>query len=75
VANRAHTEKGSIGGSTGAKCDIRDCLVTSAKEDMLSSLFVCLSVCLSVCWQLCAETPERICMKLSGNVGNGPMNN
>jgi len=35
---------------------------------------VCVSVCLSVCWQLCAKTSERICMKCSGKVGNGPVN-
>jgi len=33
----------------------------------------CLSVCLFVCWQLCAKTSERICMKFSGKVGNGPI--
>jgi len=33
---------------------------------------VCLSVCLLATF--CAKTPKRICMKLSGNVGNGPMN-
>jgi len=42
-------------------------LITSAKGDMQSSLFVC--------WQLCAKTSERICMKFSDSVGNGPMNN
>jgi len=31
--------------------------------------------CLFVCWQLCAKTSERICMKFSGKVGNGPVNN
>ena len=38
---------------------------------MFSLLFVCLCVCLSVC--LSAKTCERICMKFSGKVGNGPM--
>ena len=37
--------------------------------------FVCLFVCSSVCQPLCAKTSERICMKFSGMVGNGPMNN
>jgi len=40
----------------------------SAKEDMFSSLFVCLSV------SNCAKTSERICMKFSRKVGNGPVN-
>jgi len=26
-----------------------------------------------VCYQLCAKTSRRICMKFSGNVGNGPV--
>ena len=42
-----------------------------AKEVMFCR---CLSVCLSVCWQLCAKTSERICMKFSGQVGNGTVN-
>ena len=42
-------------------------ITTSAKEDTFSSLFVSLSVCLPVCF-------ERICMKFSEKVGNGPMN-
>ena len=37
-------------------------------------MFSSLSVCLFVCWQLCAKTSERICMKFSGKVGNGPTN-
>jgi len=36
--------------------------------------YVIVIVCLSVCWQLCAKTSERICMKFSGKVGNGPVN-
>jgi len=40
--------------------------ITSAKEDMYSSLFVC--------QQLCLTTSKQICMKFSGKVGNGPMN-
>ena len=38
---------------------------------------VCVSVCLFVCLlfvQLCAKTSEGICMKVSSNIGNGPMN-
>ena len=46
-------------------------IITSAKEDMFSSLFVSLSVCS----QLCAKTSARICAKFSAKVGNGPMNN
>jgi len=34
--------------------------------------YVIVVVCLSVC--LATETSERICMKFSGKVGNGPMN-
>jgi len=37
---------------------------------MFSSLFDCLSVS-----NFCAKTAERICMKFSGKVGNGPGNN
>jgi len=45
-------------------------VITSTKEDMCSSLFVCLSVS-----KYCAKTSKWICtMKLSGMVGNGPMN-
>jgi len=47
-------------------------LIASAKEDVIG--VVCLSVCLSVCQQLCAKTSKRICVKFSGKVGNGPMN-
>jgi len=43
-------------------------IVTSAKEVMFLSLFVCLSV------SNCAKTSERICVKFSGKVGNGPLN-
>jgi len=34
----------------------------------------CLSVCLSVRATLRKKTSERICIKFSGKVGNGPMN-
>ena len=47
-------------------------LFSFAKEVVF--VLVCLSVCLFVCQQLYAKTPKRICMKLSGNVGNRPMN-
>jgi len=40
-----------------------DIVITSAKEDMFSSLFVC----------LLAKKCERICMKFSGKVANGPL--
>ena len=29
---------------------------------------------MSIYYQLCAKTSQRICMKFSGKVGNGPMN-
>ena len=53
---------------TRSRDDRSSCFVISAKEVMFSSLSVCLSVC------LCAKTSERICMKFSGKVGNGPVN-
>jgi len=46
--------------------------ITSAKKDVQSSLFVCLSVCLFV-GNFAQKTSKRICMKFSGKVGNGPM--
>jgi len=52
--------------------------LTSAKEVMFSSLFVCLSgcFCLFVCLlaTLRKKTYKRICMKFSGKVDNGSMN-
>ena len=44
--------------------------ITSAKKDVL----LLLSVCLSVSNFVQKKTSERICMKFSGKVGNGPMN-
>jgi len=41
-------------------------VITSAKEDMFSSLFVQ--------YQLCAKTSKRICIRFSVKVGNGPVN-
>jgi len=52
--------------------DIDQGLVTSAKEDMYVIDVVCLSVCLLA--TLRKKTSERICMKFSGKVGNGPTN-
>jgi len=50
-----------------------DAIFTSAKEDTQPSLFVfCPFVCLL---QLCVKkTSERICMKFSGQIGDGSMN-
>jgi len=42
---------------------------TGAKQDMFSSLFVCLSVSNFV-----QKLQKRICIKFSGKIGNGPMN-
>ena len=43
-------------------------VITSAKVDTQSSLFVCLLA-------TSCKTSKRICMKFSGKVGNGPVNN
>jgi len=37
--------------------------------------YVFITICLSVCQQLSAKTSKPICMKFSGTVDNGPMNN
>ena len=37
--------------------------------------YVFIVVCLSVCSQLCAKTSEQNCMKFSGKVCDGPLNN
>jgi len=36
--------------------------------------YVFVALCLSVRQQLCAKTSERICMKFSAKIGNGPVN-
>jgi len=44
--------------------------ITAAKKVMFSSSFLCLSVS----YFALTKTSERICMKFSEKVGNGPMN-
>ena len=48
-------------------------VVTSAKLSK-DVIFLSLFVCLFVRKQLYTKTSERICVKFSAHVGNGPMN-
>jgi len=52
-------------------CRPLNAVITSTNEVMFSSLFVCFTVCLLATWR----KNVRICMKFSGKVSNGPMNN